>query len=181
MADLFDDVDEDDYLAEPDDEAELTGKEPKFLLMEDLHRPPNELADMRVDELVQSYIGLRNQLATDRKGYKQREASVKGRMEIISMILRDRADSLGVESFRTDYGTAYRNIKEAFRVTQWDDVVRYIKETGNYHILQKRVSPNAVKDVRTIDGELPPGLESRIEVEFAVRSPTARKKSTSVG
>lgn len=175
MADLFDDTDDDDYFSEIDENAELTGKEPKFVLVDGLHTPTNDLAALKVDDLIATYIGLRNQLATDRKGYKQRETAIKGRLEIISMILRDRADTLGVEAFRTDVGTAFRNVKETFRVANWDEVVAYVKETGNFQILQKRVSPNSVKEIRTIDGQVPPGLETRVEVEFAVRVPTVRK------
>jgi hypothetical protein len=175
MADWNDDDDDDDYFSETDEGVELTGNEPRFINMEIMGLSPADLAALKVDELIMMYRQVRDQLATDRKGYKTREARMKTHMSIISMLLRDRGDQLGVDSFKTDNGTAYRNLKEKFPVESWEALVAYIKETGNFHIVQKRVSPNAIKEIRTTEGALPPGVGCLPEVEFAVRSPTKRK------
>lgn len=172
------DDDDDDYFSEVVDDADLTGFEPKFVKVPSLDTPPDELAKLKVDELIQMYRDCRDQLATDRKGYKAREARIKTHLSIISMLLRDRGDTLGVDTFSTPAGTAFRNIKEKFSIPRWDDLVGYIKRTGNFQVLQKRVSPLAVKEIRDTDGALPDGLESFVEVEFAVRSPTARKRKS---
>lgn len=174
-------VDEDDeYFSELDaDDIEYTGKEPRFLKIETLDTAPNDLTTMGVDQLIQMYRDERDQLATDRKGYKAREARVKLHLSIISMVLRDRADAVGgVDTFATPAGTAFRNKKEFFKVSDWTDFSSYVLKTGNVHLLQKRVSPNAVKELRETEGSLPPGIENRVEVEFSVRSPTARKRKS---
>jgi hypothetical protein len=178
-----------DYFAEVD-EGDLTGNEPKFVRVPSSEHAPSELADMSVADLITKSIEIRNQLATDRKGWKAREARLKTAREIISMQLRDRADQLGLDSFAGTSGTAYRNTKEKFTVNDWESLVPWLIETGNLHILQKRVSPNAVKEIREeirqqaekngaeVDDytALPPGIGLLKEVEFAVRSPTARQK-----
>lgn len=170
--------DDEEYFAEVLDDSELTGKEPKFVKIESMAKSPVEINDLRVDALIATYIAARNQLATDRKGYKAREASVKLHLHAISMALMDKADKAGgVDTLATDKGTAYRKIKETFRVSDWNDLCEYVKLTGNFSVLQKRVSPNAVKEVREQEGELPGGIEPHVEVEFAVRSPTASRKS----
>jgi hypothetical protein len=169
-----DDEEDEEYFPEISDD-ELTGNEPRFIRIESLNMPNDEMAKLKVDELIETYIAARNQLATDRKGYKARELAVKTHLSVISMLLRDQGDTIGVESFRTDKGTAYRNVKEKFTVETWDSLVQYLKDTGNFHVLQKRVSPNAIKEIRATDGALPPGIGSLVEVEFAVRSPTSRK------
>jgi len=176
------DADDDEYFAEVLDDVELTGSEPRFVKIDSMSLESVEIDGKRVDELISMYIAARNQLATDRKGYKAREAKVKLHLQVISMILMDKADKAGgVDTLATDKGTAYRKIKETFNVSVWDDLCAYVKLTGNFSVLQKRVSPNAVKDVREQEGELPGGIESRVETEFAVRSPTASRKSRSVG
>lgn len=176
------DDDDDDYFAEAFDDAELTGKEPKFIRIQSMALTPVELSDMRVDALIQTYIDARNQLATDRKAYKAREAAVKLHLSMISMILMDKADKAGgVDTLATDKGTAYRKTKETFRVSVWEDLCAYVKDTGNFSVLQKRVSPNAIKEAREQDGHVPPGVEPHVEVEFAVRSPAASRKSKTVG
>jgi hypothetical protein len=170
-----DDEEDDDYFSETEDGVELTGKEPKFVRIESMQLTPAEISTKRVDDLILMYRQARDQLATDRKGYKAREAAVKTHMSIISMILRDRGDQLGVDSFKTDNGTAFRNLKEKFPIENWESLVEYIKQTGNFHIVQKRVSPLAVKDIRNTEGALPPGVGYLPEVEFSVRAPTNRK------
>jgi len=174
----FDDsgFDEEDveYFSELSD-FDDTGKRPKFYRTPESTMTFENFQDMKVDELIQAYRDLRDQLGTDRKGYKAREAHMKGKMQTISMVLRDRGDVAGVESFRTDAGTAYRNVKVKYTVLDWPQTVEYVKQTNNFQILQKRVSPNAVREIETETGVMPPGIDKLVEVEFAVRSPTVRK------
>lgn len=168
--------DEDDgYFAEVNSEAESTGLEPKFVRLESLETPPADLSSMKVNDLIAMYIAERNQLATDRHGYDARETRIKTHLAVIASVLKDRGDTAGVDSFSTDAGTAFRKEKEQFRVGAWESLVNYIKKTGNFQILQKRLSPNAVKEVKEVDGAWPDGVEYVCIEEFSVRSPTARK------
>lgn len=194
----------DGYFTEVLADATLTGKEPKFVLVPELAKSSLELAECRVDELIQYYRAIRDQLATDRKGYKAREARMKLHLSILSLTLRDKGDTMGVDNFKTDAGTAFRKKNESIRVVDWDAFLAWLKETGNFHTVQKRVSPLMVKEIRDAQYKefleanqlalqanpdkaeeikndlmiqaLPPGLNSFVEVEFAVRSPTSRKK-----
>lgn len=174
----FDDsgFEEDGYFSELDD-YEDTGRRPKFFRTPETTMNFENFQEMKVDDLILAYRNLRDQLGTDRKGYKAREQFMKDKMSTISMVLRDRADTIGVESFKTNFGTAYRNVKVKFQVPGWLDLVEYVKRTSNFQLFQKRVSPNAVKEIETETGELPPGVEKLVEVEFAVRSPTVRKSN----
>lgn len=171
-----DDEEDDEYFSEVLEGAEETGLEPKFVAIPSMAFDPSTLKEMKVDELIHLFIVARNQLGTDRKAYKQRELRVKTHMGLLSLLLRDRGDMFGVDSFATAEGTAYRNKKETFRVGVWDELSKWVLETGNIHVIQKRVSPNAVKEIRESTGVVPPGVESIVMEEFAVRSPTARAK-----
>lgn len=176
------------YMAEVQDD-DYTGLEPKFVAVKEAD-DLKDLDQFTVAELIEKSIAIRNQLATDRKGWKAREARLKVAREVISMQLRDRGDQLGIDSFASTSGTAYRNKKEKFTIVNWELLVPWLLQTKNLHILQKRVSPNAVKEIREeiraqaeqngaeVDDALalPPGVGSMTEVEFAVRSPTARQK-----
>lgn len=181
MSDYLEEDDE-EYFSEHDPDAELTGLEPKFVRVTGMFDPEtgrefdhNDLGKLKVEDLCGLYIALRNQLATDTKGYKARKERIKTFQTMISMILRDRGDQNGVDSFATAKGTAYRNTKEKFPIENWDQFCRYMLETGNFTVVQKRVSPNAVKEVREQEGALPPGVGVIKEVEFAVRSPSKKK------
>ena len=81
------DDDDEDYFTEVVDDSELTGKEPRFVKIDSMSLANVELEGQRVDELIATYIAARNQLATDRKGYKAREAKVKLHLQIISLAI----------------------------------------------------------------------------------------------
>lgn len=193
VSDPFDE-DDDEYFPEYVEGAELTGKEPKFLKLEQLAVRPEDIATMKVDDLILMYREMRDQLATERKAWKQREEVVKGRLQVISMALRDRGDSIGVDSFATAVGTAFRQLKEKFPIVDWAAFTDWLHSTMNYQAVQKRASPNAIKEIRderkaellakgvseediTDELILPPGVGVIREIEFAVRSPTARKST----
>lgn len=168
----------DEWAAAELSDAELTGKEARFVNIGSMDPALVDLTTLKVDELISTYIFARNQLATDHKGWKAREAAVKLHMSTISMLLRDKGDTAGVDSFATSQGTAYRKKSTKIRVGDWDVCSKYVLESGNIHILQKRVSPNACKEIQEQTGEYPPGLEVIPEEEFAVRSPTTRAKKS---
>jgi hypothetical protein len=173
------DFEELEYLPEAESEdAELTGNEPKFVRLGLLELFPAEIKDMAIEDQVRAYIELRNQLATDRHSWEARERKIKDQMQTISMLLRDRADAEGVDSYKTPSGTAFRRVSESFRVNDWRAVCDYVRQTDNFQIFQRRVSSTSVREIREQDGEIPPGLDPYVEVEFAVRSPVAGKSKT---
>lgn len=191
-----------EYFYEILEDADPTPYDPKFVIAPGLSLSSEQLQEMPVIDLIKEYRALRDQLATERKAYKQREGKMKTQMGVISMVLRQKGDELGVDNFKTEQGTAYRNRTEKIRVQDWDSFLPWMIESGNFHLVQKRVSPNSVKEIRDakraeleraidhrLEGEelqlamqqaavlaLPPGLLSVPEEIFAVRSPSASKK-----
>lgn len=191
-----------EYFYEILEDADPTPYDPKFVIAPGLSLSSEQLQEMPVIDLIKEYRALRDQLATERKAYKQREGKMKTQMGVISMVLRQKGDELGVDNFKTEQGTAYRNRTEKIRVQDWDSFLPWMIETENWHLVQKRVSPNSVKEIRDaerarlerevdhrLEGEalanamaeaavkaLPPGLLSVPEEIFAVRSPSASKK-----
>ena len=128
-----------------------------------------------MDEMVKVYRDVRDNLSVERKIYKQVEANSKDLMARLSIGLRDKADELGVDTFNTQYGTAYRNLKKSYRVGNWDLILDFIKRTGNYQMLEKRIGKIATGEIHQALQEVPPGVEFSTEVEFTVRKPSAKK------
>ena len=130
-----------------------------------------------IDEAIEAYVATRDELRAKQQAFKLEEDSMKLRMEQISMWLRDKADELGVDSFKTQFGTAYRSVKTSYRVATggWDTFIGWVKETGNFQCLEKRVAKLATKEIHDDTGAIPPGLDYVAEVEFDVRRPTKAK------
>lgn len=127
------------------------------------------LQDLSIEALVQEYRDIRDDLSVARKTFAEFEAKGKARMDEISMSLREIADRLGLNALPTNAGTAYRTVKENFRVGNWDQVLGWIKESGNFQCLEKRIGKLATKEVFDSTGQIPPGVEYSVEVEFVVR------------
>lgn len=177
MADWNEDDDDEDVGYETILEgAEQTGLEAKFVKLPALNIAPDELAAMTVIDMIATYKALRDQLATDRKGYKAREIQIKVMLSNIGLLLYDKGKQLGVDSFATEAGTAYKHKSTKYRLPGWDEFWNYVRTTNNPQLLQKRISPTAAAEIIREEGSIP-GVEVYTEETFSVRSPTARKKS----
>lgn len=130
-----------------------------------------------IQQAVGNYVAYRDMLGIERKAWEDHETKVKEEMTRISMWLRDKGDELGVDSFNTPYGTAYRNVKVAYRVEPegWEKFAEWMRETDNMQCVEKRPAKLSVKEIYDETGELPPGLVEWVEVEFNVRRPTKSK------
>lgn len=124
-----------------------------------------------IDQAVSAYVSMRDSLREFQRDFKAEEKRMKDEMEKISMWLRDRADELGVNSFKTDFGTAYRKKNTHYNVKsgEWGDFLKWAKETDNLHCIQKRVTKTAIEEIYNGTGELPPGIAVYTEIDFGVR------------
>lgn len=130
------------------------------------------IPSLNINQLIALYRAQRDELATERKAYKQREANVKDLLSRISMALRDIGDKLGVDSFSSPDGTAYRQVKTRYRVGNWDSVLEWVKATDNFQVLERRIGQVAMREIHNATSEIPPGVDYSAEVEFVVRKPS---------
>jgi len=122
-----------------------------------------------IDEAVEDYRKIRDDLTERRREFKSIEASLKGTLEEISMWLRDKSDELGVDSFKTSAGTAYRTTKTRYSVADWNEFSSWVLDNEMLQCLEKRPAKLAVQEVVDETGEIPPGLSFFAEVEMQVR------------
>lgn len=141
--------------------------------MHELSAEERELARlrlMRVDDVIMEYLGTRDQLDDARHAFQKVEADLKSKIATMSMVLREKADVLGLDNFSVrGVATAYRNTKTSYRVGDWETFVTWVIKTGNTQCLEKRVAKLATAEVESALGETPPGVEKAQEVEFLVR------------
>jgi len=121
---------------------------------------------------IKQYVSMRDKLFEWKKKRDEEEAKRKAALEEIEMWLLQQADVMGVESFKTSFGTAYKVTEEHYRIQDWDTFVEYVKETDNFQLFQKRVTKTAAKEIYSETGELPKGLDYFQEYKINVRRPT---------
>lgn len=132
-----------------------------------------ELARLRassIQDIVLEFLGTRDQLDTERHAWQKLEADLKARLSMMSMVMREMGDKLGVDNFAIrGIGTAYRNTKTTYKVQNWAEFTKWLDETKNFQCLEKRVAKLATSEIERELGTVPPGIDKGSEVEFLVR------------
>jgi hypothetical protein len=125
---------------------------------------------LTVDKAVEKYVELRDRKASLKAAYESEAEQLTELQGHIEQYIREKMHELGVTSFKTDHGTAFRQYKESATVADWDTILDYIKDNDAYHLLERRVSKTAVKDLMserrdgTYENPPPPGVNfTRIE------------------
>jgi hypothetical protein len=136
--------------------------------------------NLKIDQVITTYLNVRTELDRKRKEYQVYEAEAKGQLDRLAMWLKQKGDELGSDSFgKPDVGTAFKTKKEFYRPKpgEWEAVIEWIKETGNYHVLEKRLLKTAIAEIVKETNQLPPGISYEQEITFQVRKPTKAKAS----
>lgn len=129
------------------------------------------------EELIAETLCLREELSEARKKFETYEAECKHRLEIIQMELMRIANSAGTDSLKCKFGTAFKQLKKYYRVGDWDQILEYIKSTGNFQMLEKRIGKLATQEIHDTTGVLPPGVEYSAEVEMVVRKAPNKERT----
>jgi len=133
-----------------------------------------DLTQFKVRELIAMGVEIRDELKFETKKFNDYKKSADDMLLKIGMALKAQGDSQGVDSFRTDEGTAYRNRKESYRVGDWNNVLGFIRSTENWQMLERRIGKLATKEIHEVTGQLPPGVDYVVEEVFVLRRPNER-------
>ena len=137
--------------------------------------------ELTIGGVIKKYVTLRDKLTAWQRKRDEEEKNKKAELEVLEMWLLEKTKELGVESFKTEYGTAYRSTEEHYRIRDWSSFIEFVKKTDNYSLLQKRVTKTAAKDVHIETGEIPAGLDYFQEYKVNVRRPTSGIKKEKGG
>jgi hypothetical protein len=125
---------------------------------------------MKLSELVERYISLRNKKRELKTTYEEQVAGIDTTLDKIEAKLLQVFDQTGMESVRTDFGTAYKSTRSSASVADRDLFMDHIKRHGDWQLLEVRCSKQAVEQFKDVNGDLPPGVNLRSEIVINVRS-----------
>ena len=119
-----------------------------------------KVSELKTNDLVKVYIQLRD-----------RRAQRKAAYEKIEGILLQRFNEVGIESARTEFGTAYKETKVSATTGDKDAMLEWVLAEPEDRIGFLDVKPNktAVRAYREQFDDLPPGVNWREEVTINVR------------
>ena len=126
---------------------------------------------MKLDELVANYIKLRDKKSLLKKQYDERVAKVDAVMDKMEAIILKTFQDSGIDSARTDAGTAYISTRTSATVGSREEFLSWVLQDPDERsiFLENRVSKVAVEQFKAANDDLPPGINFRSEVTVGVR------------
>lgn len=120
-------------------------------------------------DLVEKYIKLRDAKAKAKGRYEDQVAELTAVMDRIEAAILAEFTKAGIDSCSTGEGTAYRSVKTSASVADWDATLNFIRANDLWHMLERRVSKDAVVQWKNENNDLPPGLNWNEIVSINVR------------
>ena len=127
--------------------------------------------EITTDTVIKSYLGYRAEKEALEQKTKQQVAVIKEKMAKLEKWLKDKMDSDGETSKKTDSGTAFITTTDFAQVADWDSVLAFIKENEAWDRLEKRVSKTAVRGYIDLKKSVPSGVNYGTRIDVQVRKP----------
>lgn len=125
---------------------------------------------MKLSEAVSLYISLRDKKAEMKAAYEASIKPLEEKMQKLEAKLLDVFNQTGMDSVKTEFGTAYATVRTTASVADRDIFMDYIKNKEEWSLLEVRVSKTAVEQFRAAnDNALPPGVNLREERVVNIR------------
>lgn len=106
---------------------------------------------MNIGEIIKEYRDLRENLDAARKVFTQLEKDTDLRMLELETQMLELSRKLGVESFRTEYGTAFKTTKTYARLSAGENArelrEEYAMKTGDFGLFTAHVNKTHAKEL----------------------------------
>jgi len=124
---------------------------------------------MKLSELVAKYIELRDKKYELKHQYDFKAAQLDETLGKIEAKLLQVFDSAGMDSVKTEFGTAYASTRSTASVADKETFMNFIKENEEWSLMEVRAAKLAIEQYKTANGDLPPGINYREERVVNIR------------
>lgn len=124
---------------------------------------------MKINEIVDKYIVLRDKKASIKKEYDEKAAKIDQVMEKMEGVILKHFDETGAESLRTEAGTAYKSNRTSATVADWDAFLAHVQKHEAWELLEHRAAKKAVEEYKAANDDVPPGVNWRSEIVVNIR------------
>jgi hypothetical protein len=123
-----------------------------------------------IGTLTAQYIRARDIKKRLEEEHKTRLAPLVAAMEKTEAAILAKFNELGIDSAKSENGTAYRSTRTSASVADREAFFTWVKENDAFHMLESRASKTAIEEyVGTSGGNLPPGINWSSEVTVNIR------------
>jgi hypothetical protein len=130
---------------------------------------------VNTDELVETFITLRNERDRMRNEWEEKDSVIKEDMTKLEQALLALCNEANATSIKTDKGTVIRKLNERFFCSDWDNFRDYVLQHQALELLERRIHQGNFKEFiaeREAEG-MPPGVNVIREYGVTVRKPTS--------
>jgi hypothetical protein len=125
---------------------------------------------MKLSDAVGLYVKLRDQKAKLKADYQELAAPVQQKMDKLEAKLLEVFNTTGMDSIKTEFGTAYTSTRTTASVADRDVFMDYVKAHEEWSLMEIRASASAIKQFQEAsDGDLPPGINLTVERTVNIR------------
>jgi hypothetical protein len=124
---------------------------------------------MKVSEVVSHYIALRDQKAAIKAEYDAKVSKIDKTLDTIEAKLLEVFSQTGMDSVRTESGTAYTSVRSTASVADREVFMNFVKSHGEWPLLEVRASKSGIEQFKELNQDLPPGINWREERVVNIR------------
>jgi phage host-nuclease inhibitor protein Gam len=124
---------------------------------------------MKLSEAVSIYIKMRDKKAQMKAEFDASVAPLNEKMEKLEAKLLDVFNKTGVDSVKTEFGTAYTTTRVTASVADREIFMTHVRENDDWALLEVRAAKSAIEQYRETNNDLPPGVSIREERVVNVR------------
>ena len=105
------------------------------------------------------FIALRDRRAERKAAYTEDDAGDKNKQDKIEVEFLRRFQERGIDNVSSrGVCTAYKTTRSSATVADWDSLLNHVRENEAWEMLERRVNKTAVEQFKTVEGDLPPGI-----------------------
>lgn len=124
---------------------------------------------MKLSEAVSMYIRLRDKKAQMKADFDALVQPVQQKMDALEGKLLKAFMDTGVDSVKTEFGTAYISTRSSASIADRDAFMDFVRNREEWSLLEVRPSKTAVEQYRAANDDIPPGINLREERVVNVR------------
>lgn len=124
---------------------------------------------MKLSDAVSLYIKMRDKKAQMKAEFDASVAPLNEKMEKLEAKLLDVFNKTGMDSVKTEFGTAYTTTRVTASVADREIFMTHVRENDDWALLEVRAAKAAVEQYRENNNDLPPGISMREERVVNVR------------
>ena len=113
---------------------------------------------MNLKELIEQYITLRDKKSELKREYETKVKKVDDVLDKMEGAILTAFESTGIDSAKTEHGTAYVSTRTTASVADRDVFMRHVVDNQDWTLLEVRCSKAAVEQYTAANEEPPPGV-----------------------